>query len=92
MATKTTITDAEEGQVGGDESPPDSCSHADSIDRLKLLSALPELTEEQTSEIRALLAARLPDTICNEEDLISPLRAKLWSVMLLGLRPEDLNR
>lgn len=92
MATKNKIADAEEGQVGGDESLPDSCSYADSLDRLKLLSALPELTEEQTSEIRALLAAKLPDTMFDEEDLISPLRAKLWSVMLLGLRPEDLNR
>lgn len=53
-----------------------------------------EINDKCIDDIRALLTPRLPDEVCEEgqEDLIAPLRAKLWSVLLLGLRPEDLNR
>lgn len=53
-----------------------------------------EINEECIDDIRGLLARRLPDGVCEEgqEDHITPLRAKLWSIMLLGLRPEDLDR
>lgn len=51
-----------------------------------------EVTEETTKEICRLLIKRLPESACGEEDAIAPIRANLWSAMLLGLRPEDLNR
>lgn len=51
-----------------------------------------ELTEETTQEICRLLIKRLPESACGQEDAIAPIRANLWSVMLLGLRPDDLNR
>lgn len=62
------------------------------VERLKTLVVLEDLREENISEIRELLKVRLPESACGDEDLIAPLRGKLWSVMLLGLRPEDLNR
>ncbi|CAM9835806.1 unnamed protein product, partial [Scytosiphon promiscuus] len=34
---------------------------------------------------------RLPDSACGKADAVAPMRANLWSVMLLGLRPEDLS-
>lgn len=51
-----------------------------------------EVTEETTKEICRLLIKRLPESACGDEDAIAPIRANLWSAMLLGLRPEDLNR
>lgn len=66
------------------------------VEQLKILVSRSgvEMNDVCIGEIRELLARRLPDSACAEgaEDLIAPLRAKLWSVMLLGLRPEDLNR
>lgn len=83
----------EDGDVGEDY------NHS-VVERLKLLlcssdesaSAAAALTDEATSEIRRLLVRRLPESACGEEDRIAPIRANLWSVLLLGLRPEDLNR
>lgn len=43
-------------------------------------------------EIRRLIVKKLPASACGVEDAIAPIRANLWSAMLLGLRPEDLNR
>lgn len=43
-------------------------------------------------EIRSLIIKKLPAGACGVEDAIAPIRANLWSAMLLGLRPEDLNR
>lgn len=43
-------------------------------------------------EIRELIVKKLPASACGAEDAIAPIRANLWSAMLLGLRPEDLNR
>lgn len=43
-------------------------------------------------EIRRLIIKKLPPAACGIEDVIAPIRANLWSAMLLGLRPEDLNR
>lgn len=44
------------------------------------------------NEIRSLIVKKLPASACGIEDVIAPIRANLWSAMLLGLRPEDLNR
>lgn len=43
-------------------------------------------------EIRRLIITKLPASACGADDAIAPIRANLWSAMLLGLRPEDLNR
>lgn len=43
-------------------------------------------------EIRRLVCLPLPASSCGVDDAISPIRANLWSAMLLGLRPEDLIR
>lgn len=64
------------------------------VERLKSLvsekSAV--VTDDITKEIQELLITRLPESACGEEDVIAPIRANLWSAMLLGLRPEDLDR
>lgn len=44
------------------------------------------------NEIRKLIVKKLPASACGVDDAIAPIRANLWSAMLLGLRPEDLNR
>lgn len=79
--------------VDSDGSPE---NYSSVVERLKALvsdeSALRALTDETTQEIRRLLMIRLPESACGQEDVIEPIRANLWSVMLLGLRPEDLNR
>lgn len=65
----------------------------DVVEPLRTLVSRPhgeELSEDSIGEIRELLARRLP--ACVQDDCIGPLRAKLWSIMLLGLRPQDLNR
>ena len=70
--------------------------HSTIVEPLKALvsNELPsqEVTEEATQEICRLLIKRLPESACGQEDAIAPIRANLWSAMLLGLRPEDLNR
>lgn len=61
--------------------------------RLKSLVAAPgDLGEDTIQEIRRLLTARRPESVCELEDEIAPIRANLWSVLLLGLRTEDVNR
>lgn len=62
------------------------------VERLKCLVSS-EPTEAVMQEIRSLLSARIEDIGGDtEDDPIAPLRANLWSVLLLGLRSEDLNR
>lgn len=93
MTTQTVVMQEEEKIcVGANKLPSSRMTRSHGVERLKSLAAMPELTEEHTNEIRELLRARLPDSVCDDEDLIAPVRAKLWSIMLLGLRPEDLHR
>lgn len=81
--------------IGSDSAAKDAY-HSSIVEPLKVLVSdeLPrqELTEETTQEICRLLIKRLPESACGQEDAIAPIRANLWSAMLLGLRPEDLNR
>lgn len=60
--------------------------------RVERLRSLVFSQDQDTDEIRRLIVTRLPQSACGEEDVIAPLRANLWSAMLLGLRPEDLNK
>lgn len=92
MVTQNMVTLNEEQHCNVGDDSPTSPSYIDTLERLKSLAAMPELTEEHTNEIRELLSRRVPDSACSDEDPVTPLRARLWSVMLLGLRPEDLNR
>lgn len=73
-----------------DTSPTDGKS-ARVSERLKSLAS-GELSEDVIQEIRVLLAERLPEEACQGQDEIAQIRANLWSAMLLGLRPEDINR
>ena len=68
-----------------------SRKHASNYERLKSLVS-GELSQDVVHEIRHLLAERLPEISCRGRDEITAIRANLWSAMLLGLRPEDLNR
>lgn len=81
--------------IGSDSATKDDY-HSTIVEPLKALVSdkLPrqEVTEETTQEICRLLIKRLPKSACGQEDSIAPVRANLWSAMLLGLRPEDLNR
>ncbi|CAM9422410.1 unnamed protein product [Ascophyllum nodosum] len=67
-----------------------SRKHASNYERLKSLVS-GELSQDVVHEIRHLLAERLPEISCRGRDEITAIRANLWSAMLLGLRPEDLN-
>lgn len=74
----------EEGE-GGEEKE----EYAKTVERLR---SLVFSESHNIDEVRRLIVVRLPDSACETEDAISPIRANLWSVMLLGLRPEDLSR
>ena len=87
--------DSLDPDIGSDSASKDNY-HSTIVESLKaLVSDEPprqEVTEETTQEICRLLIKRLPESACGQEDAIAPIRANLWSAMLLGLRPEDLNR
>lgn len=83
-------TDQASGTDPTDTSPPDRKS-ARVSECLKSLAS-GELSEDVLHEIRLLLAERLSEEACQGQDEIAQVRANLWSAMLLGLRPEDLNR
>lgn len=83
-------TDQTAGVGPTDTSPPGRNSTHVS-ERLKSLAS-GELSDDVVQEIRLLLAERLSEGACHGQDEIAPIRANLWSAMLLGLRPEDLNR
>lgn len=98
-AEELEIDTAEENPFAPSDAPPvDFDDYSCVVERLKGLVAgfdssdSSKLAKENVEEIRQLLALRLPASACGENDVISPIRASLWSIMLLGLRPEDLNR
>lgn len=77
--------DEEQEQEKGEE------EYSGIVERLRSLV----VSEDQAidiGEIRRLIIKKLPPSACGAEDAIAPIRANLWSAMLLGLRPEDLNR
>lgn len=61
------------------------------VERLRSLVFCQE-QNANTDEIRRLICTQLPDSACGVEDAIAPIRANLWSALLLGMRPEDLIR
>lgn len=64
---------------------------AEYLELVERLRSLVFSQDQDIDEIRRLIITRLPESACGEEDVIAPIRANLWSAMLLGLRPEDLN-
>lgn len=94
------MTSHEELEVDVGKGPLDSAGDGDGekyeqeeyakvVERLRTLVAC---EEQDMDEIRRLIIARPPKSACGEHDAIDPIRADLWSAMLLGLRTEDLNR
>lgn len=81
-----------------DDPPVDCEDYSRVVERLEALVAgfgtfaSSRMADENAVEISQLLALRLPPSACGEKDNVAPIRASLWSIMLLGLRPEDLNR
>ncbi|CAM9195457.1 unnamed protein product [Pylaiella littoralis] len=77
---------------GGDEEQEQQEQDEDEYSQLvERLRSLVFSQDQDIDEIRRLIITRLPESACGEEDSIAPIRANLWSAMLLGLRPEDLN-
>ncbi|CAM9295298.1 unnamed protein product, partial [Ectocarpus sp. 13 AM-2016] len=58
------------------------------VERLRMLVGC---EDQDLDEIRRLVVTRPPKSACGEHDAVEPIRADLWSAMLLGLRTEDLN-
>lgn len=66
-------------------------SYSRTVERLRSLVFCTDQNANM-DEIRRLICTPLPASSCGVDDAISPIRANLWSAMLLGLRPEDLIR
>lgn len=87
--------DQDPGEINRQEKHEEECGEEEMEEYAKTVERLRSLVfseSQNIDEIRRLVVARLPDSACGTEDAISSIRANLWSVMLLGLRPEDLSR